>query len=233
MFQELHLDHIPLRKGASSPEQRASEASHYLATEIPRRGDKVKLLITGSPTNIYAACLENEEILDYIDEMIFMGGITEPLIIGDKMMDELNFASDPEATHYLLHCPIKKTIMSAQICLNAFFDDEKMKYVLNNRSYPAFAYMKAPLKLWYNFISQQYSVPGFHVWDIVAAIYITTPDLFDTNETCITATVEELKKGFLKPDTSQTPSVVNLPTTIHPIERFWKLVLDSWKNVKI
>lgn len=233
MFQELHLDHIPLKKGAPSAEQRKSEASQYLASEIPRRGKRVKLLITGSPTNIYAACLEKKAILNSIDEMIFMGGITEPLIIGAKVMNELNFASDPEATHYLLNCPVKKTIMSAQICLDAFFDQEKMEYLLNNQHYPAFAYMKAPLKLWYDFISQQYGVPGFHVWDIVAAIYITTPSLFDTNEVCITSTVEDLEKGFLKIDTSQTQNSVNLPSKIQDLEEFWNVVFDSWKNVKI
>jgi purine nucleosidase len=122
MFQELHLEHIPLKRGAPSTEQRKSEASQYLATEIPRRGERVKLLITGSPTNIYATCLENERMLYYIDEMVFMGGITEPLIIGGKVMNELNFSSDPEAIYYLLNCPIKKTVMTAQICLDAFFD---------------------------------------------------------------------------------------------------------------
>jgi inosine-uridine nucleoside N-ribohydrolase len=231
MFKELHLHHVPLKKGAPSPERRESEASHYLATEIPRRGEKVKLLITGSPTNIYAACLENEEMLNYIDEMIFMGGLTEPLIISGKVMNELNFASDPEATHYLIHCPVKKTIMSAQICLNAFFDNEKMEYVLNHQDYPAFAYMSAPLKLWYDFISQKYGVPGFHVWDIVAAIYITTPDLFDRNEVRITSTVTELEKGFLKIDHSQTEHPVNLPKKIRDIERFWQVVFDTWKNI--
>ena len=105
MFEELQITHIPLKKGAPSVQQRESEASHFLATEIPRKGERVKLLITGSPTNIYAACLENKDLLNYVDEMIFMGGITEPLIIGGKPMKELNFASDPEATQYLLNCP--------------------------------------------------------------------------------------------------------------------------------
>jgi inosine-uridine nucleoside N-ribohydrolase len=233
MFQELHLQHIPLKKGASSPEQRNSEASHYLATEIIRRRKSITLLVTGSPTNIYAACLENVEILNYIDEMVFMGGITEPLMIGGKVMDELNFSSDPEATYYLLNCPVKKTIMSAQICLDAFFDQQKMHEVLDNQHYPAFAYMKAPLQLWYDFISQQYGLPGFHVWDIVAAIYITTPTLFDQNEVCISSNVEDLKKGVLKIDNSQTKNSVNLPTKIQDLEVFWKFVFDAWKNVKI
>jgi purine nucleosidase len=241
MFQELHLEHIPLKKGAPSSNQQDSEASHYLATEIIRREEQVKLLITGSPTNIYAACLENEEVLNYVDEMIFMGGITAPLIIGGKVMDELNFSSDPEASYYLLNCPIKKTIISAQICLDAFFDQQKMEEVLNNQHYPAFAYMKAPLQLWYDFISGQYGVPGFHVWDIVAAVYVTTPTLFDTHEVRISSTVEDLKYGFLNIANGQplqtlvcTPkNCVNVPTKIQDLDRFWQLVFDSWKNVTL
>ena len=233
MFQELHLQHIPLKKGAPSPAQRDSEAAQYLATEILRWGKHVRLLITGSTTHIYAACLENEEMLQFVDEMVFMGGITETLIIGGKVMDELNFSSDPEATHYLLNCPVKKTIMSAQLCLNAFFDQEKMQEILSNQHYPAFAYMKAPLQLWYDFISQQYGVPGFHVWDVVAASYLINPILFDRREVSISSTVEDLKKGLLKIDTTQARKTVNLPTKIQDIEGFWKQVFDAWKNVKI
>ena len=233
MFRELHLDQIPLKKGGASPEQRQSEASRFLASEIMQKQQRVILLITGAPTNIYAACLENERILDYIDEMVFMGGIIEPLVIGGKVMNELNFASDPEATLYLLNCSVKKTILSAQICLDAFFDEGKMNTVLNNQQIPAFAYMRDPLQLWYNFISQQYGVPGFHVWDIVSAVYITHPELFDTNEVGVSSTVEDLKKGFLKIDAQQNHNVVNIPKKIQDIPRFWQIVFDSWGNVEI
>jgi inosine-uridine nucleoside N-ribohydrolase len=233
MFQELHLAQVPLKKGAPSPEQRQSDASHYLAHEIVRRQQRITLLITGSPTNIYAACLEDRTMLNYIDEMVFMGGITEPLVIGENVMDELNFASDPEAAHYLLNCPVKKTILTAQICLDAFFDERKMQDVLDNLHVPAFAYMKAPLQLWYDFISQQYGVPGFHVWDIVAAVYITNPELFDARPVCVTSTVEDLKKGWLNIDNTQNHNIVNLPTKIQNLDRFWKLVFATWKNVTI
>ena len=104
--------------------------------------------------------------------------------------------------------------MSAQLCLNAFFDQEKMQEIFSNQNYPAFAYMKAPLQLWYDFISQQYGVPGFHVWDVVAASYLITPTLFDRREVSISSTVEDLKKGFLKIDTTQARKTVNLPTKI-------------------
>lgn len=231
MFRELHLEHIPLKKGGASPEQRESDGSHYLATEIPLRKQRVKLLITGSPTNIYAACLENPEMLTYVDEMIFMGGITEPLIIAGKKMNELNFASDPEATHYLLNCPVKKTIASAQLCLDAFFGEPEMQEVLENQHFPSLAYLKTPLQLWYAFISRQYGVPGFYVWDIVAAAYITHPELFDTNKVCITTSIDDLTRGFLNVEKNQRDNMVTLPTKIQDVSRFWNIVFESWKNV--
>ena len=234
MFRELELGHIPLKKGAGSPEERRSEAPRFLAAEIIRKQERVTLLIIGSPSNMYAACLENKKILDSIDEMVLMGGITEPLIIGGKTMNELNFASDPEATHYLLNCPVNKTIITAQICLaDAFFDENKMQEVLAHQDIPAFAYMKAPLQLWYDFISRQYGVPGFHVWDIVAAVYITNPELFDRHEVAVSSTVEDLKKGFLKIDEYATQNRVNIPQKIQDLDTFWQIVFDSWKHVKI
>lgn len=233
MFHELQLHHIPLKKGAPSPQQRKSEASIYLNTTIRHRKKQVKLLVTGSPTNIYAACRENEDIFQYIDEMIFMGGITEPLIMGGKVMDELNFSSDPEAMHYLINCPVNKTIISAQLCLDAFFDEQKMDEILNNQHYPVFAYLQVPLKLWYDFISAQYQVPGFHVWDIVAAVYLTHPSLFDRREVGITSTIDDLRTGFLRVDPGSDMNVVNLPTKIQDLDRFWNLVFCSWRNATL
>jgi inosine-uridine nucleoside N-ribohydrolase len=231
MFRELGIAHIPLKKGAPSREQRHSDASHFLATEILKRKRRVKLLITGSPTNIYAACLENANLLSYVDEMIFMGGTTEPLIIGGKQMHELNLASDPEATHYLLNCPVKKTIASAQLCLDAFFDQQKMEEVLQHQEGPAFAYLKAPLKLWFDFISAKYGVPGFHVWDIVAAVYITHPTLFDCHEVNIVSSVDDLKSGFLRIGQNNTANIANMPAKIRNLGRFWQIVFDAWRNV--
>ena len=238
MFQELGLDdHLPLKKGAPSKAHRRSQASHFLATDIPRQSHPVKLLITGSTTNIYAACLENADMLNWVDEMIFMGGVTEPLFIGGKPMRELNFSSDPEATRYLLNCPVKKTIASAQLCLDAFFDHQKMQIVLKQQEIPAFAYLKAPLKRWYDFISVQYGMPGFYAWDIVAAVYITHPKLFERHEVCIKSTVEDLQSGFLRVEDKTTANgdiaanVVNLPTHIRDRDLFWRVVCDTWKNV--
>lgn len=233
MLRELHLEHVPLKKGAASPTQRQSAASHYLAAEIPRRGEKVKLLITGAPTNVYAACLENEGILDYIEELIFMGGILKPLIIGDKIMQELNFSSDPQAIRYLLNCPVKKTVLTAQICLDAFFDHAKLEEVFANQHYPAFAYMHAAVQRWYHYITTQYGVPGFHVWDIVAAVYLTTPVLFDQHDVGISSTMEDLKQGVLKIDSNQTTHRVNLPQKIQNVADFWQLVFTAWKNVHV
>jgi len=232
MFRELRLEHIPLKKGAFSRQDRHSEASHFLAADISRRQQPVTLLITGSPTNIYAACLENLKILDDIEELVFMGGITEPLMIGGKQMAELNFSSDPEATHYLLNCPVKKTVLSAQICLNAFFDEQKVQKVSELQDYPALAYLQKPLRLWYDFISRKYGNPGFHVWDIVAAVYITNPGLFDRHEVSITSTIDDLHTGFLRTGKvhGSHRHPVNLPTRIQHIEHFWHCVFESWKH---
>jgi inosine-uridine nucleoside N-ribohydrolase len=233
MFQELHLDDIPLKKGAPSPQQRESEASSYLSADIRTRKEQVKLLVTGSPTNIYAACRENDAIFQYIDEMIFMGGITEPLIIGGRPMNELNFSSDPQAMHYLMRCPVNTTIISAQLCLAAFFDQPKMDEVLHHPHYPVYAYLREPLTLWYDFISAQYQAPGFHVWDIVAAVYLTHPSLFDRREVAVTSTVEDLRTGFLRIDPASDEPLINLPTKIHDLDRFWSLVFSSWQQVTL
>ncbi|GAK61569.1 inosine-uridine preferring nucleoside hydrolase [Candidatus Vecturithrix granuli] len=232
MFRELGLEQIPLRKGAASPQERESEASRFLASALMQETEPATLLITGSPTNIYAACLENERILAHIDEMVFMGGVTEPLIIGGKPMAELNFSSDPEAMHYLINCPVPKTIISAQICLNAFFDASKMAEVLEHQEIPAFAYMREPLQLWYDFISRQYGAPGFHAWDVTAAVYLTNPELFDRRDISVTSSVADLQSGWLRLDQQSHLNRVNVPERILDRDRFWREIFATWKEVR-
>lgn len=233
MFRELGLTDIPLKQGAASPAQRSSEAAHFLAADIPRCPRPVTLLVTGSPTNIYAACLENAGLLDNVAELVFMGGVTEPLLVGGKPMRELNFSSDPDAMHSLLNCPVKKTIASAHLCLDAFFDRRMMDTVLRAPDIPAFASMREPLRLWYDFISAQYGLPGFHAWDLTAAVAITHPDLFDRNVARCISTPEDLQSGFLRLERTacavdDASGIVNLPTRIRDIERFWQVVFDAW-----
>jgi purine nucleosidase len=232
MFRELGLEQIPLRKGAASPQERDSDAARFLAAALPQEPEPATLLVTGSPTNIYAACLENAGILDHIAAIVFMGGVTEPLMIGGKPMAELNFSSDPEATQYLLQCPIPKTIITAQICLNAMFDAAKMAAVLDHQEVPAFAYMREPLTMWYEVISRQYGVPGFHVWDVVAAVYLTNPDLFDRREIGVASTVADLRRGRLRVDPYQTQNRVNVPERILDIDRFWGEIFAAWQAVR-
>ena len=115
-------------------------------------------------------------------------------------------------------------------CLAAFFDQQKMEHVLQHQDVPGFAYLKDPLKLWYDCISIRYGVAGFHVWDIVAAVYITHPELFDRNQVCIASTPEDLQSGFLRVDRNGTVNRVNLPTKIQDLDRFWQIVFAAWGN---
>jgi inosine-uridine nucleoside N-ribohydrolase len=50
-----------------------------------------------------------------------MGGLTKPLMINGKNLDELNFSADHEASYNVLHSGTKITTMTGHICLQAEF----------------------------------------------------------------------------------------------------------------
>lgn len=105
-----HRD-IPAYRGAPRPEEtfgrdsepRDSEAARFLADTVRLNPGTVCILATGSTTNLLGAYRLNPGFFYDVKEIVFMGGIVEPLLINGRKMKELNFASDPEAALYALY----------------------------------------------------------------------------------------------------------------------------------
>ena len=127
-----------------------SKAARFLAETAGASPGKVSILATGSPTNLLGAFRLYPDFFRDVQQIVFMGGITEPLIINGRMMGELNFASDPEAALYALYaglppdsagdnglpgqssgtvsrealrCPV--TVISGNLCLQALLSRER------------------------------------------------------------------------------------------------------------
>jgi inosine-uridine nucleoside N-ribohydrolase len=228
MFKELNITEIPLYKGAGRAENRESEAAQFLVDIVKKHPGEIILLATGSLTNLYGAYELDNNFFSNLKEIVLMGGITKPLIINGKNLSELNFSCDPEATYEVLNSKTKVTILTGHICLQAFFGEKEFDRLIKNEDIKVYNYIKEKSLPWFNYIMNEFGIKGFYNWDIVAALYITNPELFDKDYTKVISTVEDLKTGLLKLDDST--GNVNIPKKIKDIDRFNEIIFDTWKN---
>lgn len=233
MFDDLNLD-IPLKRGSDKDENRKSTGSRFLVKMASKYPGEITVLATGSLSNLYGAYLIDNNFYNNLKEIVLMGGLTKPLLVGDKYMNELNFSCDPKATYNVLNSGIKVTTMTGHICLQAIFRKEEYDRLMNSPHIPAYRYIKEKTYPWFEFIKNKYNSEGFNNWDIVSAMYITNPELFDDNYVSLVSTVEDLKTGFLRVDENNYESIqLNIPTKIKDIETFNEIIFGAWKNVEV
>lgn len=160
VLNDLGRRDIPAYRGAPRPERttdrggepRDSEAARFLVDTVRQNPGTVRVLATGSPTNLLGAYRLNPKFFHDVKEIVFMGGITEPLLINGREMKELNFASDPEAALYALYAghppaastgadpPLRKpdsgrcavTVISGNLCLQALLTLERFTTFLDD-----------------------------------------------------------------------------------------------------
>ncbi len=155
-------------------------------------------------------------------------------IINGKKLNELNFSVDNEASYNVLYSGAKVTTMTGHICLQAEFKKEEYKRLMNNKDIQSYIYIKENSYAWFEYFRELFNTEGFFNWDIVSAVYITNPELFNDNFKSIVSTVEDLKTGFLRIDEgNKKGSKINIPTVIKDIELFNELIFEAWENIII
>jgi len=234
LFKDLHITDIPLKKGAAENSDRRSEAATFLVDMVNRYPNEITILATGSLTNLYGAYLLDQDFYKKVKEIVLMGGVTKPLIINGKQLNELNFSVDNEASHNVLHSGAKVTVMTGHICLQAEFKKEEYKRLMDNKTIASYKYIKEHSYAWFEYFKGLFSTEGFFNWDIVSGVYVTNPELFADHYTTIVSTVDDLKTGFLKIDEgSKMGTRINIPMEIKNISLFNEIIFGSWKNVTI
>ncbi|MBS4538049.1 nucleoside hydrolase [Clostridium sp. D2Q-11] len=232
LFNDLDItSKIPLYKGGGSIDDPISDASKFLVKMVNKSPKEITILATGSLTNLYGAYMEDKDFFKKVKDIVIMGGILEPLIFNGKIMDELNLSSDANAAYNVLSSDANITLISAQLCLQALFGKHESNRVLEEQK-PIFNYIRKMTLPWYEFIKKKYGIEGFHNWDIVAAVYITNPELFDENIVKVGSTVEDLKTGFIRKDSSEKSYKLNIPIHINDKDKFNDTIFDSWNNVE-
>lgn len=197
MLKETGYKDIPHLKGGAAAGELKSEAVDFLAETVSRYAGNIAILATGSLTNLYGAYRKDPDFFKKVSRISLMGGLTEPLLINGKILNELNFSCDPEAAFYVLTKGRNIQIATGNNCLDAFFSREGYEHRLSQSVEPAARYIYDRTAYWYEDNMKSFGIDGFYNWDVTAAACLLNEAFFDKNVTMISPDISSLKNGYL------------------------------------
>lgn len=231
-FDELCIrGQIPLFHGADKPDDPVSDAARAMVDLVNRSPGEITFLGLGSLTNFSGARLLDPDFFTKVKEIVLMGGITEPLIIGRKEMKELNFSSDPTAAHTVLSSEAPVTVITGHLCLQALFTREMYEQMgdlaTSDRARENFDYIRRKTDPWLSYIGSLYENNGFHNWDAVAALYLDSPEMFEPGRIAYSGTIDSLKRGMIIGD-GPVSKELSVPERIVDVDAFNRKLIDRW-----
>jgi purine nucleosidase len=196
-----------------------SDAATFLVEQANRYPGQLYLLAVGSMTNLFEAWSIDHAFFKKIKLVALMGGVLGDLELRGKPCRELNLSSNPAGAFRVLHngeCPV--VVMNANICIQAPFTEMNMPDVA---FWPA--RRKRMLREWLG-VSQG----TFYLWDLLPAVYLSHPDLFDLKRVSSASTSGDLEQGILVTQ-GEGPQVI-MPETILDRVRFMNIINKAWRK---
>lgn len=200
LLQAWGREDIPVLRGAEGPGDRASPAAAFLTEEARRREGTLAVLATGALSNLLGAEEADPGFFGRVGTFALMGGVTGPLVVGDRPMAELNFSCDPQAALAVLSQGRRVAVATAQNCLDAYCPMEECAARLAESGSPAADFLRRALSAWSRENLRQRKLRGFVNWDTVAAALLVHPELFTSGESVITPSAASLAHGELLGD---------------------------------
>ena len=124
------LGGVPFPEPSKKEEQ--IDAVSFLKDSILNSEEKVTICALGPMTNIGKALLEKPEIVENIEQIVFMGGSatggnTTPAA-------EFNILVDPEAADVVLHCGAKLVMMGLDVTHQAISTSERIQNISDTKT---------------------------------------------------------------------------------------------------
>ena len=230
-LKQIGREDIPIYEGGAGPEESDSEAARCLAEMARVHAGELELLVTGSVTNLYGAYKINPDFFKQLKQIVFMGGITEPLIFAKKEMDELNFSCDPLATFTALTSETEVAVITGNNCLKVLFTREEYEREFGDAAKDVVKFIKKETDYWFDNNMDEYGIPGYYNWDVIAAAYLMHPELFITESESFDLTVEDLTRGKLTKGKEKNNATLKIPA-IADADTFCKNIYNTWLNVE-
>jgi inosine-uridine nucleoside N-ribohydrolase len=198
-----------------------SAAARFLVEQADRFPGEIHLLALGSMTNLLEASEIDPDFFSKLAEIALMGGVLGDLKLRGRPCRELNLACNPAGAYRVLtqrQCPV--VVMNANVCLDAPFEDADMRLI---DFWPE--RRKEMVREWIGVFEG-----AFYLWDLLPAVYLSYPELFDLETQHLASTLEDLNYGLLKPAHRVDGSPVLMPAHILDPARFMEVVVDGWRR---
>lgn len=237
LLHDLGREDIPLLKGEGKRGQPPTDAARFLAETAASHPGEITLLAIGPLGNLRAASELDPDFFRNLKGIVIMGGYLHPLPIpGWEDVPELNLASDPEAAFVVLNAPLRQTqdaacpvtLMNAHICLQAPFGLPELAPI---EQFDPKAY--GILRDYLLTCESPHLAPRDYLWDLLPAVYISYPELFDNNPVWIGSTVADLETGTTVIGDDGDGAPINMPTRILDVDRFYAILYDAWGRVSL
>lgn len=225
----LGRDNIPLYRGAGSRGEPPGDAARFLAEMAARYPGEISVLAIGPLGNLRAAQEIDPEFFQNVRQVSVMGGYLGPLKGAYwANIHELNLSRDPEAAHVVLHAPCPTVLMNANVCQQAPFGLPELERMSAWRDTPVYAVLRD----WVLRCKIDEDLPGDYLWDLLPAVYLSYPELFDERQVWLKSTVGDLETGTLVLGEEGEGALVIMPGRICDRERFYDILYDAWARAR-
>jgi len=188
-------DCIPVFEGASSKQKlgRENPAVEFLINTVNENPGEITLLAVAPLTNVATAMMLDNDFAKNLRELVIMGGTFsfKPF----SFFGEFNFHLDGKAASFVTAYPVKKTILTMDVCSQSVFKKEHLlKFKKNSGNVSK--YLAENIEPWLNLNRMIFfRKGGFFPWDVVAAAYVTDRTLFDEKPFFLSIREEGLRSG--------------------------------------
>jgi inosine-uridine nucleoside N-ribohydrolase len=224
-------DDVATLRGAAGPDEEpeTNRAARHLQDIVSARPREIAMVATGSMTNLKHAAALDRHFFRNLRGLYLMGGVTKPLVWNGRRLAERNFSLDPEAAYLAIHADCPVTIAPGQAGLTAVFRGPQFA-ALQALDNPVSRLIARKIRLWFATMRLRFQDGGFGMWDSLAALALTHPELLEFKRVHVTSTLNDLRTGrlFVNPDRH---GPVRLVCGVQDFDGFIQAHFAAWNNL--
>jgi len=205
-----------------SPE---TPAAKFMADQVNENPREITILATGPLGNLFAAQKLNPNFFSLVKQVLIMGGYVRSVKLGYRNLKELNLSANPAAAYSLLHAPCPVTIFTAQACLDAPYN---LKDILQTKFWPG--WLRRNLVQWLFAFGVYTGELVVYLWDLLPAVYLVSPDLFQLKAFNPASNLCDLKEGMLIENIAETNQTLTVASGIRDRAGFYQELEAGWQQ---
>ena len=206
-------EEIPVRPGAAGREElgKPTPATRFLIEQVRLHPGEVTILAIGPLTNVASALVLDERLPTYIRSIVVMGGSLDAGM-GIPFLSplEFNFLKDARAADIVLSAQCEKVVLTSDLCQQVVFGRRELDALAGMDSYQA-SWLARRIAPWFALNNLMPGLPwrgGFVPWDVIAAVWINRPDLFECEEAYLRLRPARFMTGAIERFEGDAPSLL-------------------------